>query len=92
MQRHDEEESRIMVAPLQIVAIDQQGIREEITNLCWFEEHGCSDWSGNGSTGQYVFEIYINETLAWHSQQDVEEARAAAKMRAMLGLDSTGLL
>ncbi len=46
---------------LQIFAVDEDGNREEITDLYWFEENGVHDFGGEGFYGgKHTFEIFVN--------------------------------
>ncbi len=47
---------------IRIIAIDQRGKREEITDLYWFEEEGVHDFNGRGAHYDYSFEIHIGES------------------------------
>jgi hypothetical protein len=52
---------------LQIFAIHENGDREEITDLYWFEENGVSDWRVQGVGGPWRFEILVDRQVVFDS-------------------------
>lgn len=53
---------------LRLFAIDDDGNKEEITDLYWFEENGVRDFGGEGHNGRkYKIEIEIDGSLVWNN-------------------------
>lgn len=52
---------KILESSVKIIATDKQtNERIEVTDLYWFEENGIHDWSGDGTYGQFNFEIIVD--------------------------------
>jgi len=58
---------------IQIFATNlKTGVREEITDLYWFEEEGIHDFNGMGLRGQlYAFEIIVSGIRVYPSNQRI---------------------
>lgn len=58
---------------VEIVAINESGDREEITDLYWFEENLVQAFDGTGPHDHgYTFEIYINGNHVYSTGDEVK--------------------
>jgi len=55
---------------LQFFATDEQGSRQEIADLYWFEEAGVHDWSGEGHGVTYQLEVFLDGVLVFSNTPD----------------------